>query len=106
MAPRYGHTWDNAKRRLRVIMTAEIHEDGRLWAHVSVSHPKRVPNYEEMAYVKRHWIGDDYSALQIFPKKEFHVNIHPRCLHLFACIAKEGDGLPEFSTETIIGRGI
>jgi hypothetical protein len=98
--------WYHAKKRLRVVVNIEFHDDARIWQHVSVSHPRRVPKHEEMCYIKKHVIGDGRKAIAVFPAREYHVNIHPYCLHLFACLSECGDGLPEFSTDTVIGRGI
>jgi hypothetical protein len=61
-------------------------QDGRWWLHVSVSREKRIPSYEDLADVKRTFVGDQLQALQIFPRAERHVNLHPHCLHLWACV--------------------
>jgi hypothetical protein len=53
------------------------------WDHVSVSHPDRIPTWEEMAYVKDLFFGDDEAAMQLHPPKSEYVNNHPRCLHLW-----------------------
>ena len=85
----------------RVILTVDLHE-GRWWLHVSVSRAKYTPSYEDLADVKRVFIGDDHQALQVFPRRERHVNLHPFCLHLWACLEPEGDGLPDFGKEGTI----
>ncbi len=87
--------------RLVVAFSAGLH-DGRWWLHVSVSHHVRIPCYRELAEVKRVFVGDDLQALQIFPKAEQHVNIHPRCLHLWACLEPGADGLPNFGSHGTI----
>ena len=84
---------------LLVIRGGEIHE-GKRWIHVSVSRKKRLPTYEELARIKRDFIGDDKKAIMVLPEAEHHVNIHPYCLHLFHC--EDGDGLPEFSRNGMI----
>ena len=79
----------------RVIGSVGQH-DGRWWLHVSVSREKRIPSYDDLADVKRVFIGDDFQAVQVFPRRERHVNIMPTCLHLWACLDANGDGLPDF----------
>lgn len=98
------HVWTNEKRRLRVLADVETKQDGHVWLHVSVSHPKRVPNYDELAYVKRHFVGRDKKAIMVFPDEANHVNTHPFCLHLFHCL--DGDPLPEFSNIVLGSRQI
>lgn len=74
------------------------HPDGteREWRHVSFSHPDRIPSYDEIAAVKRAFVGDDSKAIMVFPPADKHVNIHRFTLHLFA--PHDGsDTLPEFS---------
>ena len=85
----------------RVIGTVGRH-DGSWWLHVSVSRAKYIPSYEDLADVKQVFVGDALQALQIFPRRERHVNIHPYCLHLWACLEGHGDGLPDFGSEGTI----
>jgi hypothetical protein len=85
----------------RVIVSWARRDDGKRWVHVSVSHPSRIPSYEELAEVKRRFIGSDRYAVMVFPEESKHVNIHPRCLHLWHCV--DGHPLPEFSGELVGG---
>lgn len=85
----------------RVVVTVGTH-DGKWWLHVSVSRAKYVPSYEDLADVKRVFITDAVQAVQVFPRRERHVNIHPFCLHLWACLETDGDGLPDFGSEGTI----
>lgn len=87
-------------RKLLVIVSDSIEDDGRAWRHVSVSIPgaKRVPNYEEMALVKRIFVGDDREAYSVWPRKSHHVNIHAFCLHLWCPL--DGPALPDFTAGT------
>lgn len=66
---------------------------GRDWIHVSVSRKGRMPDYGDLALVKRVFIGDDMPAYQVFPKKAEHRNFHNFCLHLWAC--PSGDPFPD-----------
>jgi hypothetical protein len=75
--------------------------DGGWWLHVSVSRAKYIPSYEDLADVKRVFIGDGLQAVQLFPRRERHVNIHPYCLHLWARVDAL-DGLPDFGAHGTI----
>ncbi len=81
---------------LRVIIDCEPKSDGKEWIHVSVSRKSWTPSHEDMALVKRDFIGDLY-AYSVWPPREVYVNIHNHCLHLWA-LADNSDGrvLPEF----------
>ena len=85
----------------RVIVSVGAH-DGRWWLHVSVSRAKYIPSYDDLADVKRVFVTDACQAVQVFPRQARHVNIHPYCLHLWACLEPEGDGLPDFGKEGTI----
>lgn len=94
----FGPTGATYERRdgLVVIETTARQDDGREWLHVSMSYPDRLPAYEDMATVKRLFVGPDRRAIQVFPAAVYHVNIHDFCLHLWCCLSPRGDGLPEF----------
>jgi len=94
----YDGFWENHKRNLKVIASFMRYGDGRMWLHVSMSHPRRMPTYEELTYLKRHWFGDDRKCVMVLPPREEHVNIHPNCLHLYSCM--DGDPLPDFTMGT------
>jgi hypothetical protein len=83
------------------VLSVGVH-DGRWWLHVSVSRVKYIPSYEDLADVKRAFVGDAHQAVQVFPRRERHVNIHPYCLHLWTCLEPDGDGLPDFGREGTI----
>jgi hypothetical protein len=91
----YHGVWRNNKKNLAVIASFAQYGDGKFWLHLSISHRRRMPTYDELTYLKRHWIGDDRKAIMVLPEAKEHVNIHPRCLHLFCCL--DGDPLPDFT---------
>lgn len=76
--------------------------DGRWWLHVSIAHPERIPSYMELVEAKRIFVGKDRQAFQLFTAEGDHVNIHPRCLHLWCSLEPDGDGLPNFGREGTI----
>lgn len=79
---------------LSVIASGDTEADGKRWLHVSCAHRRQLPTWEELRWVKETFVGDRY-AVQEFPPPDRYVNIHPYCLHLFACLDEWP--LPEFS---------
>lgn len=80
--------WYNRKKKLRVL--ASVDEiDGERWLHVSLSHPRRLPTYDELCYLKRHWFGADATAVEIHAPKDEHVNHHEFCRHLWATLDRK-----------------
>lgn len=69
--------------------------DGRVWLHVSASRGSRLPSYADLVEVKELFIGRERKAVQVFPSRAEHVNIHPHALHLWHCV--DGDVLPDFT---------
>ncbi|WP_319519854.1 hypothetical protein [uncultured Martelella sp.] len=53
------------------------------WDHVSVSLPKRCPNWPEMEYVKRLFFREDETAMQLHVPPADHISHHPFCLHMW-----------------------
>lgn len=93
--PEDGAIYANRTLGLKVIVSQGKEADGREWVHASLSRRSRMPTYEDMALVKRLFIGEEKKAIQIFPPGSEHVNIHNFCLHLFHCV--DEDVLPDFT---------
>ena len=81
-------------KQLTVVSSFAIQKDDKLWQHVSAS-AEKMPSYQELCWVKQIFIGEDKTAIQVFPKASEHVNDHATCLHLWCCL--EADVLPDFS---------
>lgn len=85
------------------------------WEHVSISlckkargnKPKsacrRVPNWEEMCYVKELFWSDEDTVIQYHPPKKDYINNHPYVLHLWRPTDKE---IPRPPTEMIGIKGL
>lgn len=86
--------WLSTEDGLTAALSFSLERDGRLWQHVSISRPDRLPTYKEMCDTKDQLIGPDKKAIQVFAPKSEHVNIHPYCLHLWHCV--DEDVLPDF----------
>ena len=57
--------------------------DGSGWDHVSVSHPRRTPTWEEMNAVKMMFWGPEDWVIQYHPSDAMYKNVHEHCLHLW-----------------------
>ena len=51
--------------------------------HVSVSHPSRVPSWDEMRTAREAMTPDEVTMAILFPPRSEYVNVHERCLHLW-----------------------
>lgn len=51
--------------------------------HLSISHPTRLPTYDEVKQARYDFLPDDVYMAMIFPPKSEFVNVHPFCLHLW-----------------------
>jgi len=93
-----GFSWVNPKRKLYVIASMLQTNDGGKWLHLSISHRKRIPTYDEMKYLKRHWAGPMEKAIEIHVADEEHYNYCERARHLW--VSLDGDPLPDFTCGT------
>ena len=85
-----GAVFEEPRLNLAVIVTVdECKDDGESWLHCSVSRENRIPSYEDLHLVKRLFIGDHRDAVQYFPVRSDHVNLHPYCLHLWHCLTRK-----------------
>lgn len=62
---------------------AIIASNGYDWEHVSVSTSGRIPNWEEMSFVKKLFWDDEETVIQYHPSKSQYVNYHRGCLHMW-----------------------
>jgi hypothetical protein len=56
---------------------------GEGWDHVSVSTPRRTPNWAEMEHIKRLFFEDGETAMQLHVPVQSHISCHPHCLHIW-----------------------
>lgn len=68
--------------------------DGEIWHHVSLSYSDRMPGYEELKWARDAFFREDDTVIQVFPRADRHVNIHPYCLHLWCNMERQP--LPDF----------
>lgn len=69
---------------LRIIVSdGTILTDKYPWEHVSVSTQRRLPNWQEMCFVKDLFWDEEEAVMQLHPPKSEYVNYAPHCLHLW-----------------------
>lgn len=92
-----GRQWLSLDGRVSVIESVSRERDGRVWHHVSMARRTRMPEWEELTALKRAFVGDR-EAYVVLPPEKRYVNIHPNCLHLWACLdVEDGAVLPDFT---------
>ncbi len=93
-------TFDCTSKRLRVLLSCSHELDGRAWLHLSVSHQKRIPNWDELVFAKEAFLGDR-EAYKVIPPRSRYVNINPFVLHLYALHdPAAAPALPDFTRGT------
>lgn len=50
--------------------------------HMSISHPKRYPTWDEIAKARYELLPDTITMAMILPPTAEYVNTHPNCFHL------------------------
>jgi hypothetical protein len=66
-----------------------IASDGEGWEHVSVSLKNRIPNWEEMCFIKDLFWDENDVVVQFHPAKKDYVNNHSNCLHMWKPTGKQ-----------------
>lgn len=51
--------------------------------HLSISHPKRLPTYDEVKEARYKFLPDNAHMAMIFPPKSEFVNVCETCFHLW-----------------------
>ena len=87
-----------SRTELTVIMSGNLEADGRRWIHLSCGRRERMPNWEDLKTVKSLFLGDEATAIQVFPPQSQWVNIHKFVLHLWSPV--DDLGLPDFTQGT------
>jgi hypothetical protein len=82
-----GPLWVWYKEHRTVFISEEQHPYGT-WLHGSIATRGHI-RYEDLLYLRRHWFGQDWPAVQFFPTQEGYVNLHENCLHLWACLSHD-----------------
>ena len=73
--------------------TSEIDVPGHtpLRWHLSISHPRRYPNWDEISEAREKLLPADLAFVMLLPAAwDEYVNVHPNCFHLWECHDRDG----------------
>lgn len=62
---------------------------GELRWHLSVSHAKRNPTWEEIRDLRYLLVPDEVTMAMFLPPRDQYVNLHRFCFHLYECEAHD-----------------
>ena len=51
--------------------------------HMSISHPKRYPTWDEIKGARYKFCPDEYNMALLLPPRSEYVNVHKNCFHLY-----------------------
>ena len=57
--------------------------------HLSIVHPMRYPYWEEIKFARYRFVPNDCYMAMMFPPKEFWINVHKNCFHLWEVKERE-----------------
>jgi hypothetical protein len=87
--------WTHGPRRLRMVHSIAIEQDGELWEHVSVSRDDgTMPSWEQTRDVFREVAGDAALGIIVVPPKAEHVDI-AEVAHVWHCLSRRP--IPDFA---------
>jgi hypothetical protein len=99
---RFGPSGMFACKGVRKIIVTDAEFDGQEWRHASISRSDKMPTYDDLQLLHQTAFRNDAGAgpaYQCFVPPADHVNIHPRCLHLWGRVDGVG-ALPDFTQGT------
>ena len=59
---------------------------GEMRWHMSISHPRRYPSWDEIAHARYAVVPDEANMMMSLPSREDYVNVHQHCFHLFEIV--------------------
>lgn len=65
------------------VLVSEERLRGQWLYHLSVSHPRRYPTWDEIRDLRYELLPNDRTFAILFPPKEQWVNVHENCFHLY-----------------------
>lgn len=77
-----SHYWLEGYAGLRVMLGGNLYGKEK-WIHISLSRKERLPSWGDIKKVKELFLGDDLTAIQVFPPKDQFINDNPYVLHLW-----------------------
>ncbi len=98
--------WFHRKSGLIVVTALIQTRDGDKWIHLSISRKDHPVEFDEMEYVKLHWLGPEALAVEVYLPDEEQpgsVTKYPS-RNLWCCLAKRP--LPDFNDVQIISARV
>lgn len=77
-AERWIRAYDSPAEQLHVLIAWEV---GNGW-HLSISHPKRYPVWDEIKAARYDLLPDECTMGMLLPPKGEYISVHPNCFHL------------------------
>lgn len=90
-----GEGWVHLTSGMTAIWSVAREQDGRLWVHASMAHPKRVPYWDDLKRLREWLFPLDRYVYQVLPPLDRYVNVNPNVLHLWA-VVDGPEPLPDF----------
>lgn len=66
-----------------IVASEPVGPNGALRWHLSISHSRRYPHWEEIKAARYELIPDEAMMAMILPPAEQYVNLNPYCFHLY-----------------------
>lgn len=60
--------------------------------HLSISHPRRYPTWDEIAHARYLLVPDAVAMAMLLPPQSEFVNVHENCFHLWQVVDRRGRG--------------
>ena len=76
------------KGECQLLLTPLENQPDGQWKHVSISHPRRYPTWDEILDARYVFFDEDAEVFQVLPPKQEYVNLHPNCFHLWSPIGR------------------
>lgn len=83
------HTFRRRTRDGTLTVMAGTEPDG---FHLSISHPRRYPTWDEICEARDRFTPADKTMVQILPPRDRWVNVHEHCFHLWEQLPCEHNG--------------
>lgn len=104
-----GHRWQIFSRSkhgmsaactngLVIMLSGCTEADDKRWMHLSVSREDRIPNWDDIVYVKETFFGKDSEGIVKLAPRSQWVNLMPHCMHVWHCV--DQDVTPDFTHGT------
>jgi len=90
-----GEGWLHQPSGMTAIWSLAREQDGRVWLHASMAHPKRIPTWEDLKRLRAWLVPLDRYVYQVLPPLDRYVNLNPNVLHLWA-VVDGPEPLPDF----------